>query len=202
MTTLRAKLGVLARDANGNPTDYGLALYDSTGAEVQANEKLGGTTQVTLRSGTGLVVNDGTYDRVIAGNLGSSTYGLKVSNGAGTVIIDGSSDIFKIGATGTLTINPGPANGNNITVFVDNIAPDTGSWPSNNPANSWFTQGEALPYVVLNLANGTITQMQEGFTSAGTLSGVKASFRWGSYNAGVTGNSATVRYYIFSEATI
>ena len=148
--TLRCKLGVLTRDAAGNPVNAGLAVYGP----------------------------------------------------AGTAIIDGTSDMLKVGATGTLTINSGPANGNNIVVFADNLSPASGSWPSNNPANSWFTQGEALPYVVLNLANGTITQMQEGFTSAGTLSGVKASFRWGSYNAGVTGNSATVRYYIFVEATI
>ena len=158
---------------------------------------------VYISNGVGLEVTDGSNSRVQLGLLPTGSYGLRVvAPGGTTVIIDGTSDIFKIGATGTLTINPGPANGSNITVFADNLSPASGSWPSNNPANNWFTQGEILPYVVLNLANGTLTQMQEGFTSAGTLSGIKASFRWGSFNAGVTANSATVRYYVFSEATI
>jgi hypothetical protein len=162
---------------------------------------------VYVTDDVGLEITDGSVSRVQLGLLptgGAGTYGLRVVTAAGAfVIIDGTSDIFKIGATGTVTIVSGPANGTNVTGFLDNISPGIGSWPSNFPANNWFTSGQILPYITFTLATGVMAQIQEGFTGAGTNPGtIKASWRWGSFNAGVGGVSGTNRFYVFSEVTL
>ncbi|HEX8977907.1 MAG TPA: hypothetical protein VF781_15485 [Solirubrobacteraceae bacterium] len=161
---------------------------------------------VYVTDDVGVEVTDGTNVRVQLGILPSGTYGLRVISADGTsVIIDGTSDIWKVGATGTLSIaSPGPANGTASTALIDDVTPVTGAWQTATPVNLWFTQGEALPYFPLVLPAGTISQVQEGFTSAGTHSGspitVKFSFRWTAVN--MVAQSATVRYYGFTEVTL
>ena len=137
---------------------------------------------------------------------------LSVTNGSSVVIIDGTSTMFKVGATGTLTIASGPAKGYLTTVSLDNISPVSGPWPSGYPANNFFTQGQILPYYTVFLvpgttepSSGTLVSAQEGFCVPGTNGGTtKAVFKWSNFNdpTYIPGGTATVRFYLFTEATI
>jgi len=181
-----------------------------TGGKLSVTNAAGATT---VSGGVVQQVKNTTAEVVIDSSGVAITGGkLSVTNGSSVVIIDGTSTMFKVGATGTLTIASGPAKGYLTTVSLDNISPVSGPWPSGYPANNFFTQGQILPYYTVFLvpgttepSSGTLVSAQEGFCVPGTNGGTtKAVFKWSNFNdpTYIPGGTATVRFYLFTEATI